>query len=125
MFFIFFLRRNSSFLAVAKGEYSSFLESIFQTIIAIFLAVAVMATKRLFFAAIRLKNAFNGLSITMRSSELAASRKAKAILFFFESVCDEITFPPVILLLGANPSQEVKCFAVLNLDKSSPTSEMS
>ena len=124
MFFIFLLRKNSSFFAVANGLYSSFFVSIFQTIIAIFLAVAVMATRRFFFADNRLKKDFNGLSITIRSSEFAASRKANAILFFFESVWEEMIFPPVILLLGDNPSHEVKCFAVLNLDKSRPTSEI-
>ena len=55
---------------------------------------------------------------------LAERCKASDNLFFRLNVLLLNIFPPEILLFGERESQAVKFFAVLNFDKSNPTSDI-
>ena len=56
------------------------------------------------------------------NSYTAARRRSAAARLPQRRVLDDSTFPPEILLLGAKPSQEVKCFALAQAERSSPHS---
>jgi hypothetical protein len=60
--------------------------------------------------------------VSARPTVAAASRRSAPARPPDRRVRDESIFPPEILLLGASPSQEVKCFALGQAERSSPHS---
>ena len=69
----------------------------------------------------RLKNWCSAPLWRLQPITTATCRRASANLCFPFGVFEEITFPPVILLLGERCNHEEKCLPVGNLLKSIPT----
>ena len=86
-------------------------------------AVAVTALALPMRAESRLKKAPSAVSV--RPMVTAASRRSAEARLPQRRVRDERILPPEILLLGAKPSQEVKCFALGQAERSSPHSAIS
>ena len=85
-------------------------------------AVAVTALALPMRAESRLKKAPSAVSV--RPTLTAASRRCAEARLSQRRVRDERILPSEILLLGAKPSQEVKCFALGQAERSSPHSAM-
>lgn len=111
-----FTRFNRSFSwssLILYGEYSWVLTIIFQRIMAIFLAVAIIAATLPFPKAILLKNGKRSLSFWF-PIELATCLKAVAIVLLPFLTRLHSILPPLTLLFGTKLSQEAKLFAVEN-----------
>ena len=63
--------------------------------------------------------------MSVRPTDMAASRRSDAARFPERRVRDDRTLPPEILLCGARHNQDVKCFALGQADRSSPHSAIS